>query len=72
MNKPSIGIAKSYFKIGNIDYTEPDKEAVPIKDIGINNEVYGRVVRTHKNVKPIFVSIGNKIDIDTAWMLQWL
>ena len=66
LNKPSIGIAKSYFKIGNIDYTEPDKEAFSYQDIVINNEVYGRVVRTHKNVKPIFVSIGNKIDIDTA------
>lgn len=36
------------------------------EDIVIHNEVYGRVVRTHKGVKPIFLSIGNKIDIDTA------
>ena len=63
---PSIGVAKSYFKIGNTDYIEPDNEDFAYNDIVINNEVYGRVVRTHKNVKPIFLSIGNKIDIDTS------
>lgn len=66
LNKPSIGIAKSYFKVANIDYSEPDNEAFAYQDIVINNEIYGRVVRTHKDVKPIFLSIGNKIDIDTA------
>lgn len=66
LNKPSIGIAKSYFKVENIDYAEPENEAFSFQDIVIHNEIYGRVVRTHKNVKPIFVSIGNKIDIDTA------
>lgn len=66
LNKPSIGIAKSYFKVVNVDYSEPDNEDFAYQNIMINNEVYGRVVRTHKDVKPIFLSIGNKIDIDTA------
>ncbi|MBQ3782109.1 MAG: endonuclease V [Lachnospiraceae bacterium] len=66
LNKPSIGIAKSYFKVANVDYSEPDNEDFAYQNIMINNEVYGRVVRTHKDVKPIFLSIGNKIDIDTA------
>ena len=66
LDKPSIGVAKSYFKIDNIDYAEPANEVFAYEDIVIHDEVYGRVIRTHKNVKPIFVSVGNKIDIDTA------
>lgn len=52
--------------MGNIDYIEPDMEDFAYRDIVIDNEVYGRVVRTHRNVKPIFLSIGHKVDIDTA------
>lgn len=66
LNKPSIGVAKSYFKIENVDYIEPDNEDFAFSEIMINGELYGRVVRTHKKVKPIFLSIGNKVDIDTA------
>ena len=66
LDKPSIGVAKSYFKVENTDYIEPENEKFAYEDIIIKNKVYGRVVRTHKNVKPIFLSIGNKIDLDTA------
>lgn len=66
LDKPSIGIAKSYYKISNVDYIEPANEKFAYEDIIIDNELYGRVLRTHKNVKPVFVSIGNKIDIDTS------
>ena len=66
LDKPSIGVAKSYFKVENTDYIEPENEKFAYEDIIIKNEVYGRVVRTHKNVKPIFLSIGNKIDLDAA------
>lgn len=66
LDKPSIGVAKSYFKVENTDYIEPENEKFAYEDIIIKNEVYGRVVRTHKNVKPIFLSVGNKIDLDTA------
>ena len=44
----------------------PDLEENSFTDIIISGEVYGRVLRTHEAVKPIFVSIGNKIDLDTA------
>lgn len=61
INKPTIGIAKSYYKIGNVDFVMPNEEANSYTDISINEEVYGRVLRTQDRVKPIFVSVGNRI-----------
>lgn len=66
LQKPSIGVAKTYFKIENYEYTNPENEIFSKTDIVINNEIYGRVLRTQKNIKPVFLSIGNKIDIETA------
>lgn len=66
IHKPSIGIAKTYYKINDIDFPMPQNEAFAYKDIVVDNEVYGQVVRTHKDVKPIFLSIGNQVDLDTA------
>ena len=67
LNKPTIGIAKTYFRVDKkTDYTEPENEVSSYTDIVINGEVYGRALRTHKNVKPIFISIGNFISLDTA------
>lgn len=67
LNKPTIEIAKTYFRVDKkTDYIEPDKTAGGFKDIIINAEVYGRVLRTHDNVKPVFVSIGNNISLGTA------
>ena len=60
-------MAKTYFRVDKkTDYIEPDKTAGSFTDIIINEEVYGRVLRTHDNVKPVFVSIGNNISLDTA------
>lgn len=69
LNAPSIGVAKTYFRVNDTDYTEPDSGAGSFTDIVINNEVYGRVLRTHDNVKPVFVSAGNNISLDTATKL---
>lgn len=66
LNKPTIGMAKTYLKIDSIDFVMPANEAGAYTDIVINNIVYGRALRTHKDVKPIFISCGNWIDIDTA------
>lgn len=66
IDKPTIGIAKSYYKINGVDFEMPAYEHNSYTDIMINEEVYGRALRTHDGVKPIFLSIGNQIDIDTA------
>lgn len=44
----------------------PENKAFTFSDIMIDDEVYGRVLRTKEDVKPIFVSCGNNIDLDTS------
>lgn len=66
IKKPTIGVAKSYYKIGDVDFIIPENYAGAYTDININNNVYGRALRTHKDVKPIFVSVGNYIDLETS------
>ncbi|MDS0526666.1 endonuclease V [Clostridium sp. SHJSY1] len=66
LDKPTIGIAKSYLKIDGIDFHMPSEETGSYKDIIINEEVYGRALRTREKVKPIFISCGNFIDLDTT------
>jgi len=63
----SIGVAKTYFRADRkTDYTEPDTKAGSYTDIVMDGEVYGKAVRTHDGVKPVFVSAGNNISLDTA------
>lgn len=60
---PSIGCAKSRL-CGQ--YREPDVERgsyVPLMDHG---EIIGAIVRTRTHVKPVFVSIGHRIDLKTS------
>ncbi len=66
LNKASVGVAKTYYKVGNVDFIMPEDRAGASTDIAVEGEVYGRVLRTHPGVKPVFVSVGNKIDLDTA------
>ncbi len=66
LNQPSIGVAKTYYKVMDTDYKEPDQSAGSYTDIRIQNEVYGRVLRTHDGVKPVFLSVGTGIALDTA------
>jgi deoxyribonuclease V len=60
---PSIGCAKTRL-CGQ--YQEPDVERgshVPLMDHG---ETIGAIVRTRTNVKPVFVSIGHRVDLKTC------
>lgn len=67
LNKPTMGIAKTYFRVDKkTDYIEPDNKAGVYTDIVIDGEVYGRALRTHASVKPVFISVGNQICLDTA------
>lgn len=66
LDKPTIGVAKSYLKIEDVEFTMPENIEGAYSEIIINDEIYGRALRTHKDIKPIFVSPGNWIDFDTA------
>ncbi len=66
LNTPTIGVAKQYLKIKNTDFIQPKNKKGAYTDIEIEGEIYGRVLRTRENVKPVFVSCGNWIDLDTA------
>ncbi|HXX59098.1 MAG TPA: deoxyribonuclease V, partial [Dehalococcoidales bacterium] len=63
---PTIGCAKSRL-IG--EYTEPGPEAGCHTNLMDNNEIIGAVVRTRTNTKPVYVSIGHKIDLTSAIQL---
>ncbi len=60
---PTIGVAKSRF-IGTHEELPSEKGSwQPLIDQG---EVIGAVVRSRTNVKPIYVSSGHKISLETA------
>jgi deoxyribonuclease V len=60
---PTIGCAKTRF-IGSHD--EPAEEAGSYTDLWDGEELIGAVLRTRDNVKPLYVSVGHKIDLPTA------
>ena len=60
---PSIGVAKTRL-IGTHRDPGPERGAwAPLMDV---HEVIGAVVRTRAGVKPLFVSIGHRVSLDTA------
>lgn len=66
LNKPTIGVAKSYLRIKETDFQMPTNEVGNFTYIKVNGEIYGAALRTRKDVKPIFVSCGNWIDLETS------
>jgi deoxyribonuclease V len=59
---PTIGVAKT--PMGDFDQPAPTRGArTPLID---GPDVVGAALRTQPNVKPIFVSVGHLIDLDTA------
>ena len=66
LNIPTIGVAKSYLKIENVEYIMPENKVGAYTDIMIHNVVYGRALRTHKDIRPIFISAGNWMELGTA------
>ena len=60
---PSIGCAKSRL-VGEFD--EPDPEKGAHTDLRHNGEVIGAALRSRTGVKPIFVSVGHRVDLASA------
>jgi deoxyribonuclease V len=66
---PSIGVAKTAF-VGT--FTAPAVARGASSDLVDGDEVIGRVLRTRSGVKPVFVSVGTGVDLDTACALTLL
>lgn len=66
LDRPTIGVAKTYYKIDGTEFSMPANEKNAYTDILLDGEICGRAVRTLRDVKPVFVSVGNYIDLDTA------
>lgn len=60
---PSIGVAKSRL-IG--DYTEPGNSKGAWSALTDHGEIIGAVLRTRADVKPVFVSSGHRISLESA------
>jgi deoxyribonuclease V len=63
LDMPCVGCAKSRL-IG--EFAPPDREAGSSSNLIDKEEVIGRVLRTKTGVNPMFVSIGHKIDLESA------
>jgi deoxyribonuclease V len=60
---PTIGVAKSRL-IGTHDSVpRPRGRWVPLMD---GNETIGAVLRTRRDVRPVFVSVGHRVSLETA------
>ncbi len=69
LDKPTIGCAKSRL-CGS--HFEPANEAGSHAELLDNDEVIGAALRTKAGVNPIYVSIGHKVDLESAiyWAMQ--
>ncbi|HEY1015816.1 MAG TPA: deoxyribonuclease V [Herpetosiphonaceae bacterium] len=60
---PAIGVGKTHF-IGSFDPVPDERGAwSPLTDDG---EVIGAVVRTRAGTKPLYVSVGHRVSLETA------
>lgn len=60
---PTIGVGKTAF-VGT--HTAPAAERGSWSDLLLDGDVVGRVLRTRPGVRPVFVSVGHRVDLDTA------
>ncbi|GAA3447071.1 endonuclease V [Planomonospora venezuelensis] len=60
---PSIGVGKTAF-VGT--HRDPAPERGSWTELTLDGEVVGRVLRTRDGVKPVFVSVGHRTDLETA------
>ena len=63
LDRPSIGCAKSRL-IGT--YKEPGRRVGSVAPLKTGEEVIAQIVRTKTAVRPVFVSVGHKIDLRSA------
>jgi len=69
LDRPSIGCAKSRL-IG--EFKEPKQKRGAMRTLSINRKKVGVVLRSRDNTKPLFVSPGHRISVESAaeWVLR--
>ncbi|NBE54876.1 endonuclease V [Streptomyces boluensis] len=63
---PTIGVAKNPFTFTYEAPGERRGSTSPLVDAAADGEEVGRAVRTQDGVKPVFVSAGHRVRLDTA------
>ena len=63
LDVPTVGCAKSLLVGG---YEEPGEEKGSATELVHRGEVVGKAVRTRSRVSPVFVSVGNRIGLESA------
>ncbi|MFJ8667273.1 endonuclease V [Streptomyces sp. NPDC093600] len=61
--RPSIGVAKNPF---TFTYEQPGAGRGDFTPLLADDEEVGRALRTQAGVKPVFVSVGHRVSLDTA------
>ncbi len=69
LDTPTIGCAKSRLCGG---HDEPGAKPGSVADLVDDGETVGAVLRTRAGVKPVYVSVGHRIDLEQAvhWVLE--
>ena len=63
LDKPAIGCGKSIL-IGEMEpLATPRGSVTPLQD---GDEIIGAALRTRENVKPVYISIGHRVDLGSA------
>lgn len=65
---PTIGVAKSRL-IGK--YKPLGMEKGSMVELKHHNDIIGAVIRSRTNVKPLFISIGHKINLEKSLEIVW-
>ncbi len=66
LNTPTAGIAKSFYQVAGAVCPMPEDRAGAWADITKDGQILGRVLRTHTGVKPVYLSVGNWVSLDTV------
>lgn len=63
LDKPTIGVAKTRL-VG--EYEVPGEEKGEWSNLNFDGKCIGRVLRTRSRIKPLFISVGHRINIEDA------
>lgn len=63
LDKPAIGCGKSILIGETGPLAKPRGSVAPLRD---GDETIGVALRTRENVKPVYISIGHRVDLDSA------